>query len=70
METKIFVVLWCLPKIIEFNQCLKSDKTASFIYADLESLIKRIDECKNSFEKPPTEKVGKHILFMYLMSTI
>ena len=39
-------------KILEFNQQEKSDKTSSIIYADPESLIKRIDE-KNNFNKFP-----------------
>ena len=37
---------------------LKSVKTPSIIYADLESLIKKIDECKNNHKKLPTTKVG------------
>ena len=32
-------------KMLEFNHYQKFDKTASLIYADLESLIKRIDGC-------------------------
>ena len=31
------------------------------IYVDLESLIKRIDECKNNPEKLSTTKIGEHI---------
>ena len=38
-------------KIFELNQYRISDKKPSIIYADLESLIKRIDGCKNNFEK-------------------
>ena len=30
-------------KTLEFNEYQKSDKTTSFIYADLVSLIKQID---------------------------
>ena len=56
-------------KILGFNQYWKSDKTPSIIYADLESLIKRIDGCKNNFEKF-TAKVGKRILCRYSVSTI
>ena len=29
--------------ILEFNQCMKSDKMPYNIYADIESLIKKID---------------------------
>ena len=33
-------------KILKCNQCWKSDKTPSIIYADLASLIKKVDGCK------------------------
>ena len=36
--------------ILEFNQYRKSDKT-SIIYADHGYSIKKIDGCKNNFEK-------------------
>ena len=36
-------------KTLEFNQNLKSDQMPSAIHTDLESLIKRIDACKNNF---------------------
>ena len=29
--------------VLEFNQYMKSDKTSCIIYADIESLIKKID---------------------------
>ena len=48
-------------KIFEFNQCRKSDKTPSIIYADLESLIKKAEGCKNDPENQSTTKVGEHI---------
>ena len=38
-------------KILEFNKYCKSDKTPFIIYADLESLIKKIDKCKDNPEK-------------------
>ena len=34
--------------ILEFNQYMKSDKTRYIIYADTESLIRKIDGCVNS----------------------
>ena len=34
-------------------------KTLCVIYADLESLIKKIDECKNNFKTSFTVKVGR-----------
>ena len=38
-----------------------SDKTVFTIYADLESLIKKIDWCRNNPEKSCTVKVIEHI---------
>ena len=60
-------------KILEFNQYRKSQKTLSIIYADLESLIKKVDGCKNNPEKLSTIKVvkiGEHIPCGYSMSLI
>ena len=48
-------------KILDFNQYQKSDKAPSIIYADLESLIKRIDGHKNNFEKLSSTKIGKYL---------
>ena len=56
-------------KISEFNQYRKSNETPSIIYADLESLIKRVGGRKNNSEKSTT-KVGKHIPCGYSMLTI
>ena len=44
---------------------MKSDKIPQIIYADIESLIKKIDNCKN---KP--EKIEKHIPCGYPKSII
>ena len=57
-------------KILEFNQHIKSDKMSCIIYADIESLIKKIDRCANNLEKSSTTKIGKHIPCGYSMSTI
>ena len=57
-------------KILESNQYQKSDKAPSILYADLESLIRRIDRCKNIFEKSSTRKVGEHIPRGCSMSTM
>ena len=56
--------------ILEFNQYQKSDKIPFIIYVDLKSLIKRIDECKDNFEKPSATKVDEHTPCGYLMSRI
>ena len=37
--------------ILEFNQHMKSDKMPYIIYADIESLIRKIDGCANNPEK-------------------
>ena len=42
--------------ILKFNQCRKSDKIPSIIYAGLESLIKIIENCKSNTEKYSTKK--------------
>ena len=36
---------------MEFTQYIKSDKTLPNIYADVESVIKRLDGYKTNFEK-------------------
>ena len=53
--------------ISQFNRYWKSNKTLSIIYADLDSLIKKIDRRKNNSEKLPTTKIGKHIICGYSM---
>ena len=57
-------------KILEFNQYMKSDKMPYIIYADIESLIKKIDGCANNPENSSTIKIGEHIPCRYSMSTI
>ena len=38
-------------KILEFNQYQKSDKTPFINYADVQSLMEKIDGCRNNPEK-------------------
>ena len=57
-------------KILKLNQYQKSNKAPFTIYADLECIIKKIDECKNSPENSSTTKVRKYIPLGFLMSTI
>ena len=54
-------------KILEFN---KSDKAPFIIYADLECIIEKINECKNNPENSTTTKVSEHILSGFSMFTI
>ena len=71
VKISIFVKLYSHQKMIsEFNQYKKSDKMPCIIYADIESLIKKIDGCANNSENSSTKKIGEHIPCGYLMSTI
>ena len=56
--------------ILEFNQYMKSDKIPYIIYADIESLIKKVKRCANNPENSSTTKIGEHIPCEYSMSTI
>ena len=38
-------------KILEFNQYRKYHKTLFIVYVDLESLMKKVDECKSNLRK-------------------
>ena len=50
-------------KILGFNQYQNfDDKIPSIIQAFFESLIKKVNECKNNPEKSSTTKIGEHIL--------
>ena len=56
--------------ILEFNQYMESDKMPCIIYADIKSLIKKIDGCVNNPENSSTRKIGEQISCRYSMSTI
>ena len=56
--------------ILEFNQYVKSDKMPYIIYADIESLIRKINGCENNPEGSSTTKTYEHIPCGYSMSTI
>ena len=49
---------------------MKSDKTPYIIYADLESLIKKIDGCENNPENSSATKIGEHIPCGYSISKV
>ena len=57
-------------KILEFNLYMKSNKMSCIIYADIESLIRKIDRCANNPEKSSKMKIGQHIPCGYSVSTI
>ena len=49
---------------------MKSDKMSYIIYAELKSLLKKIDGFSNNPENSSTTKIGEHIPCGYSMSTI
>ena len=57
-------------KILEFNQYEKPDKAPYIIYADLECIIEKIDECENNPENSSTTKLSEHIPSGFSMPTI
>ena len=56
--------------ILEFKKYMKSDKMPNIIYADIESLIRKIDGCENNPENSSTTKIVEHIPCGYSMSTL
>ena len=73
VKTKIFcgiVIPSEKDKILEFHQYTKSYKMPYIIYADIESLIKKIDGCPNNPESSLTTKIGEHVPCGYSISTI
>ena len=56
--------------VLEINQYMKSDKMPCIIYADIESLIKKIDGWANIPQNPSTTKLDEHIPCGYSISTI
>ena len=64
------VMLSQKDNILQLSQYMKSEKMLYMIYADLESLIKKVDGCANNPQKSSTTKMGKHIPCGYLTSTI
>ena len=56
--------------ILGFNHYQKSDKAPFIIYVDLESMIEKIDGCKNSPENSSTTRISEDIPSGFSMSTI
>ena len=57
-------------KTLEFIQYRKSVKAPFVIYANLESLIVKIDGCKNNLEKSSMTKVSELVPSCFSMSAI
>ena len=43
--------------ILEFNQYMKSDKMPCIVYADIDSLVRKIYQCANNPENFATKKM-------------
>ena len=57
-------------KILELNQCQKSDKPPFAFYADLECLMEKVYRCKNNPPNSFTIKISKHVPSYFSISTI
>ena len=56
-------------KILKYNHGEKSMKAPFIIYADLESLLEKVNICHNNPEKPSTTKINKHAPSCYSLFT-
>ena len=56
-------------KILKHNQGEKSVKVPFIIYADLESLLEKINTCHNNPEKSSRTKINKHTQSGYSLFT-
>ena len=56
-------------KILKHNQGEKSMKVPFIIYADLESLLEKMNICHNNAEKSSTTKINKHTPSGYSLFT-
>ena len=56
-------------KILKYNQGEKSMKVTFTIYADLESLLERMNTCHNNPEESATTKINKHTPSGYSLFT-
>ena len=59
-----------MDNIFELIPYMKPDKISYIIYADIESLVEKIDGCANNPENSSTIKIGEHIFCGYSMSII
>ena len=57
-------------RILELHEYMKSGKMSYIIYADIESLIRKIDGCANNLENSSTTKISEHTPWEYSISLI
>lgn len=58
----LIVLLTQKNNILELDQWMKSGKMSGINYTGIESLIRKIDNCKNNPQKFSATKIGKNIL--------
>ena len=56
-------------KILKFNHGEKFMKVPFIIYADLKSLLEKMNTCHNNPKKPSTTKINKHTASGYSLFT-
>ena len=56
-------------KILKYNHREKSMRAPFIIYADLESLLEKMETCYNNPEKSSTTKINKHTPSGYSLFT-
>ena len=56
-------------KILKYNHVEKSMKVPVIIYADLQSLLEKINICHKNLKKPLTTKINKHAPSGYSLFT-
>ena len=54
-------------KILKYNHGKKSMKTPFIIYADLESLLEKMDTCYDSSEKSSATKINKYTIWLFII---
>ena len=57
-------------KIFKYNQGKKSMKVLFIIYADLESLLEKMNTCHNNPEKSSTTKINIHHLVIHCLHNV
>ena len=57
-------------KTLKYNQGEKSMKVPFIIYADLDSLLEKINTCHNNPKKPSTTKINIHHLASHCLHTV
>ena len=57
-------------KILKYNHQEKSTKVPFIFYADLKSLLEKMNTCHNNPKKSSTTKINIHLLVIHCLHTI